>query len=1125
MVDYYREGVMRFKSLHIQGFKSFVDKTDILFPGGLTCVVGPNGSGKSNILDGIRWVFGEQNAKELRGSGMEDVIFSGSQKRKAYGFAEVTLVLADLPEYITSKWGTLSEVAVTRKYYRSGDREYRINNRKCRLKDIKEIFYDAGIGPRSISIIEQGKVDKIIQSSPEDLRVFFEETAGVIKFKERKKDAERRLGQTKDNLSRVSDIISEVRVQMESLEHQAQSVKQYRDLARRKDVLGRGILFSKYQTLVAELKETDDKINAGKIELAALLSKATSMMEKEGQAENKINELRDSLRKTNDEIVSVVNKLGIANGDIKVIQNDLDSSEKTKESLHHRIEDVERKLRDLTAKRVDVLQSKESANTDTQGLKESIETASERMEELCIQKDDLNDELMELEHEYLKLMEQSTAFKNKIFEYETILNSAEADIKRLLKEKTEAEEELFGVEDKAKSFGERKEELTYELEIVNEKVSFLEIELEDAKDENTALKNSLDNAKLEQKELENRIVTLKRQLDDFTNAGSGGSIKELNPSLLIENMNLSGALSVEYGDVLVFSDSEYGKVMSFLKEYDGGLRFTFKKDTHLILENAANLEEIMPDIIKNTGIYRKLGKDDKGVLIASLIEELSSCESLVKTKASVVGSLDIECSEQQEKIDELAVRLDSFKDEKNEIQFELRNIEKDFNDTKNIQERLRKRLNIIESEISRTNHEKEDKEGKLAEMRAKHDESSINAKEKGSEKENIEGRLEELEIMYDDAKDELSLLKIEERGLQEKINSINKELHFIDKDITENTREIASAKDRLSRLLTVDLINLKGRLDARKHDVSELNRLQDELNRRKGVLEHDHDVASKELEEIRALMKDSSGVLKEAENSLNFLQLKKSRVQSDIDNIRENFYEQFSDHVEDQVLDKEFDPQTAKQEMERVKRAINDLGPLNMAAENEYEEIKERYEFLEGQKVDLEDAVGSIYELIREIDESTMMLFKDTFEGVKENFFKVFSILFGKGECDIKLTDPENMLESGVEIYVQPPGKKLQSMNLLSGGEKAMSACTLLFAMFLYRPTPFCFLDEIDAPLDDSNIDKFLKVVRTLSADTQFVIITHNQRTMAEADSLYGITMQEPGVSKLLSVKLEQLGQ
>ncbi|PLX66028.1 MAG: hypothetical protein C0602_12915 [Denitrovibrio sp.] len=1111
---------MKFKSLIVQGFKSFVDKTVIEFPGGITCVVGPNGSGKSNILDAIRWIFGEQSAKELRGADMDDVIFSGSQHRKPTGFAEVSLTLSDLPESLTAKWGSFSEVTVSRKHYRTGDREYRINGKKCRLKDIREIFYDSGIGARSISIIEQGKVEKIIQSTPEDLRAFFEETAGVMRFKERKKEAERRLYQTKDNLSRVTDILAEIRAQLETLGVQTERVKRYRELAGRQQSLSKAVIFHKYVKSSSDLKEAQESVNKLKIELSGYTEKFSKLTSKETGLASKLSEDRKEFNKKNEQILSAETESGKADADIRLLENEIEAAEKSKDSLHGDIEFLQNKLHELTDRRVNVLESKTEMSEKLKETEDKIEEFNERISDYESMRNDIKDEMFALDDQYLELSQRASDTRNAIFENETLLSRSEKDKDRLRAEK---EESIKDSEFAKNNIEEQKKDvnrLCVELETITDSLEEYTEQHTELRDEISILETQLSEKRLEVKSVTNRMDILKQSLEAES---AGGDIKNalenLDGELLLPK--LTEELTRELGDVVIFPRAKQEQVTEMLKEIKQAVRFVYDDEVEKLLEYAKENIDASGEIVKHGYIHRKPGADDKRETVLRLKKQIEGYEKDLEKASGACSDLESALPEKVEKLEFISVKKEELLQQKQSATLDLKDKERSLEDLQSRYERLSKRAGIIDSEIQNIDNEIERAKEKIQYLKEQNKELSVSIAAKEEEKDVMQSKLEDIDNMYEDVRDELSSFRVEMRGIQENMNAVTRELQFIDRDLDESSTKLTATKNRLSKLITSDIVTLKENLDKRKSEYQDIIKKRHQLNDQKLKLDSQIAETEKELEDIGHKIDKQNLHIKGIEDDIFDAEKRMERYQTEVGVQTEAFIEKFNEDIKDFEMDlTDFQPNKAKAELAGLDREIDSLGPLNMTAENEYQEIQERNEFLTAQKDDLEEAVASIYELIREMDENTSALFRETFEGVRKNFARVFNILFGQGNCDLKLTDPNDILSSGVEIFVQPPGKKLQNMNLLSGGEKAMSACTLLFALFLYRPTPFCFLDEIDAPLDDNNIDRFIKIVKTLSADTQFVIISHNQKTMAEADSLYGVTMQEPGVSRILSVTM-----
>jgi chromosome segregation protein len=1119
---------VRFKNIVLQGFKSFVDRTELSFEGGISCIVGPNGSGKSNIMDAFRWVFGEQNPKELRGSGMEDVIFAGSETRKPSGFAEVSLTISDVDENITAKWGTLSEITIGRKYYRTGEREYLINNRKCKLKDIKEIFYDTGIGARSISIIEQGKVEKIIQASPEDLRLFFEETAGVVKYREKKKEAERRLNQTKENLFRVNDILSEIKEKQESLIKQLEKLNKYKSLKAELDNLERKLIINEYKKYSDEIKNIQNKIGNSKISLTEKIALFDEERRREFNLQKKSDEIQNEIKKLSEIILTNIKKSHQVESEIKILENNILNAEKSKISLKSEIEQIQIKLKNLTTSREDIYNQKSSIQMQLQDVNEKIEEQNSILEEVILQKDDVDDELSHIESKFLHNTQKITNLHNEIYRFETNIQRLEKEKERFLKEKENIKKEIILLETQQNKINEsfiKNQELYEKLNVYLSKLNIEEDNLISEKDK---MESNLSQLRIDYSVCEENLKLNSKQLDtlSFGDEESIEILKNLNAKLLIDYIPVEKNLLNEIGDILVFDDENKERVIQSVENLKGSFRFIFKSDMEVFEKEllSLNIKHLSDSIYIVNSLHKKIGSENKNLRISKLKKEIAEL-SAKKIK------LKIEIDNVEEKIKTINNKLVSFKNKSNDLKKQINDAEIILKTTekelKNVDENinsLKRRQKVIDSELNVNKKENENSKNKLEKICneleiVKNSHSSID-----EEKEELEEKRNFLILKIEDIKDTISEYKINQRGLTEKLHSIQKEIHYAEQEITNNTNKISQLKSRLEKILNVDLTKWKNGLDEKKEQFKILKKEEINFSDKKKYLENK---LYEELENLKLCGEMADKIqseIRKIENKINDFLLKRTQFQSEIEHLSNSYYEKFKEIIDENIseyVSEKYELKKTKSEINRIKQLIEGLGALNMAAETEYNEINERFEFLKKQKDDLEESIAKINELIFEINDNTATQFKQTFNAVNDNFTDVFKILFGNnGKAELRLTNSNDLLTTGVDIFVQPPGKKLQNMNLLSGGEKAMTACSLLFAMFLYKPTPFCFLDEVDAPLDDANISRFVNIVRKLSKKSQFVIITHNQKTMEEADSIYGVTMQEPGVSSILSVRL-----
>lgn len=1122
---------MKFNKLYLHGFKSFVEKTGVDFHSGITAIVGPNGSGKSNIMDAVRWVFGEQNAKELRGTDMEDVVFNGSQKRKAAGFAEVGLTLSDIDEAIASKYGTFSDITITRKFYKTGEREYYINNRKCRLKDIKDIFMDTGLGARSISIIEQGKVDKIVNATPEELRFFLEETAGVTKFKDKKKDAERRLGQTKDNLDRVNDIITEIIGRMDGLASQVELLKKGEELQSSKRNLEKQYLCSAYAHKYNELSELTVKLDAKKRELEERLAGYSAVVMKETETNAKYTEIEKNHNELQEKRLEITKRVAKTEGDISALVGRLASSDDLKTQLEADIKENSTRLENNENTAAAMTEELETAETAIEEINDKVDMLQDTIEDIRIQKSNIEDNFKDIDAKFLQFTSLITDKRNEIIRLETTLESQKTSIAKLSSEK----EEIIKNTENIRNTGAN---IAKNLEEAEKHCSTLEENFKNLKTSAEASKNRLDEKKLRQSELtaslkhinENKLF-LESQINDSAFGQNAKTFFEkFKPISAVDRLqNPSKETVAEFGDIFIFQDADKDNLLKEIDSIETSIRFIFENsfgEFQKIIENwQSKSDKISEHIYTAGGIYRKIGSDDKNLKIAALKERIKDEEQKAKNAkeelevvTKEIGDTELEYSFKNAEIEETETNLQNVKTSLAKYKSETENAKAD-------EERSEKRLATIEKEIELASSSFMDFEAKLAKFGTELEELAAKQSAIEDQRCELEEKLDYIDSGLEEKREEMQELKIMQSSRSEKLNSIKKELETSKREHQDISKNLENLRSRLYKLINEDEANWQASIITMRDDLqkftTELLSAEADLKTSAENMEN----LRNELENLRKEGERANDSVKETDDEARKTELSiaatNASIESDVNQYMEKFAEDIKD-VYQSFAETNFQPKKVREEITAIEEEIDKLGPMNLNAVNDYEEAKARYDFLNTQRSDLEGSVADINGFISDTDETTVKMFQETYSSVKEKFIEVFHILFGNGEAELKLTDPENMLTTGVEIYIQPPGKKLQHMGLLSGGEKALTAMTLLFALFLQKPTPFCFLDEVDAPLDDANVERYINMVKALSDKTQFILITHNHNTMAAADSLYGVAMQEYGVSTILSVKLEE---
>lgn len=1123
---------MKFNKLYLHGFKSFVDKTTVDFPDGITAIVGPNGSGKSNIMDAVRWVFGEQNAKELRGADMEDIVFNGSQKRKPAGFAEVGLTLSDIDEAVAAKYGTFSEITITRKFYKTGEREYYINNRKCRLKDIKDIFMDTGLGARSISIIEQGKVDKIINASPEELRFFLEETAGVTKFKDKKKEAERRLQQTRDNLDRVTDIIEEIVTQMQSLSAQVEQLKIYEELQSNFKRLEQSYLCTSYYIKAEDSSKVKSLLIEKKQNLENLLAKYAELVRIENVANNDYNARQAEYESLQEKRVQTATKKANTEGDIKALETKIASSDDIKANLQSSIRAEKERYEEMAESIESLTDELDTSGDALEYVADKLEELSDMIEDLSSQKEEVEDEFRETDAAYIEYTGIITSKRNELIRLESAYEHGRQDIERLKKEQQSLSDLLSDAARKKDNFQQDLDDLQFKMMQDEENLNAAKEKTEQLKKQKEAEESKTRELKAEIKSYENNISFFNKQLVAASSFNDDTAVlKPYIAGLLIDFLSdMDSARLIDIGDVIVFNDDKKDELFEKIAALKSSVRFAFKSEIENIRNHLLNMQvhEVYQNIYLANNIYKKAGEEDKGFQIVSLKESIMDAEKQI-------DKLGAEIFEIEKITGYLSSNLEESINIQNDIQSLYNNSrdnflkkEAEYSSVMQEYERLEKRSQTILKEIELAESSLSENFEKVESLKEEVNAASLKQVELEEKRAELEEKLEVIKDNLDEKREEHTEVKIQYAQKEEQTNSIKRELTSKRSIREEIKNNISKLENRLQQLLNIDEIKWNEELELLKESLDNLSKevlsLEDEV--RSAAVQLDE--MRQNIEDIKKRAENINSEIKEGDDEVRKYELDLAGISSVLEASAAQYMEKYGKEITHEYLsytDKDREPRKIKEEMNRIESRLDDLGPINLNALNDYNEAEERYKFLTDQRSDLEGSIDDINAFINETDEATVRMFEETFNSVKEKFVEVFHILFGNGEAELKLTDPDNMLISGVEIYIQPPGKKLQHMGLLSGGEKALTAMTLLFALFLQKPTPFCFLDEVDAPLDDANVERYVGMVKALSDKTQFILITHNHNTMSIADSIYGVAMQEYGVSTILSVTLEQVAR
>jgi chromosome segregation protein len=920
IIFHYLEGSMFLKSLDLFGFKSFADKTQINFEPGITVIIGPNGCGKSNVVDAIKWVLGEKQAKNLRGEKMEDIIFAGTEQRKQLSLSEVFVTIDNTRRVLDFD---SDSVTVGRRIFRDGESEYLINKSPVRLKDVEKLFMDTGIGKSSYSVMEQGKIDLILSTRPEDRRYIFEEAAGISKYKFQKKESLRKLTETSDNLERINDVIKEIEREKDFKSKQAETTKVYISLRN-------------------ELTDLDIKINSLRYQ---------DLVKKQNRIQNEI-------EKHNMERESISARVSTTSAD-----NEKD--EKRKNDLQHQLFELEKRLH---AYRI-------------------------RVEDIDV-KTDKNKSLIDEEVKLKKEIEDKIVERNK-------------NLDRLLEEKAKSEQS--GVEI-GRKIEDDKQKLTAFFATRKRKIDSIHTS-----------RDSIDEKKSGIKDTEQALKELRALLEEV--------IRKLVDAIEKRKAELEG------------SEQERAEVRRRIDERINSIEDSLRK---------AALE------IRQGGIDGALAALD-AVDMASLKTDIMKFESYEDGFRSILF-------------------------DKTGIHAEKEGLDRKIRDRIDNIDRLRNDIASLEDYIQHEQLELEDVNQMITRI-----EKDLSRNE--NERDWIEKHIQSLGNQIID--------------FHKQIENFREEIVRADKKIRSLSEEISEWDQRL--------IEFNERSESLLKDIAELTDkrvgIENTIHDRKNVARKDEEELKRIVEKITTLDKSQVEIIFKKNSIEEHLWIEYEKKIKDIENLS--------------VRESQLDALMARSQ--EIKKQIQDLGPINNLAIEEYKNLKKRFEYYIKQKKDIEKAREDIYTVIEDINRTSIEMFMDTFKSIQKNFSDIFRQLFEGGDAAVELDDTDNVLESGIEIMIRPPGKKLKNINLLSGGERALTAIALLFATYMVKPSPFCFLDEIDAPLDEQNIGRFVRLLKEFARGSQFIIVTHNKKTMSIGETLYGVTMEEPGVSRLVSLKMDRI--
>ncbi|EGR93405.1 MULTISPECIES: chromosome segregation protein SMC [Streptococcus] len=1174
---------MYLKEIEIQGFKSFADKTKVVFDQGVTAVVGPNGSGKSNITESLRWALGESSVKSLRGGKMPDVIFAGTESRKPLNYASVVVTLDNEDGFIKDAG---QEIKVERHIYRSGDSEYRIDGKKVRLRDVHDLFLDTGLGRDSFSIISQGKVEEIFNSKPEERRAIFEEAAGVLKYKTRRKETESKLQQTQDNLDRLEDIIYELDNQIKPLAKQAENARKFLDLDGQRKAIYLDVLVAQIKENKAELELTEEELTQVQELLTSYYQKREELEEENQSLKKKRQELQAQMSKDQGSLMDLTNL-------ISDLERKLALSKLESEQVALNQQEAQARLASLEDKRKTLSKEKAEKEANLAQLEESLA--------------ENNKELNRLEAELLAFSDDPDQMIELLRERFVALLQEEADVSNQL---TRIENELENSRQLSQKQADQLEKLKEQLATAKEKASQQEAELETAKGQvqklladyqasakeqeeqkvsyqaqQSQLFDRLDSLKNKQARAQSLENILRNHSNFYAGVKSvlqekdrlGGIIGAVSEHLTFD-VHYQTALEIALGassqHIIVEDENAATKAIDFLKRNRAG-RATFLPLTTIKARTISSqnqdaiaaspgflgmadelvsfdkrLEAIFKNLLATTAIFDTVehartaarqvryqvrmvtldgtelrtggsyaggaNRQNNSIFIKPELEQL---QKEIAEEEADLRSDEASLKTLQDEIALLAERLEAIKSQGEQARIQEQGLSLAYQQTNQQVEELETLWKLQEEELNRLSEgdwqaDKEKCQERLATI--------------ASEKQNLEAEIEEIKSnknaiqeRYQNLQEEVAqarLLKSELQGQKRyevtDIERLGKELDDLDIE-----------QEEIQRLLQEKVDNLE------KVDTALLSQQEEEAKTQKANLQQGLIRKQFELDDIEGQLDDIASHLDQARQQNEEWIRKQTRAEAKKEKVSERLrylQAQLTDQYQisyNEALEKAHELENltlAEQEVKDLEKAIRLLGPVNLDAIDQYEEVYNRLDFLNSQRDDILSAKNLLLETITEMNDEVKERFKSTFEAIRESFKVTFRQMFGGGQADLILTEGD-LLTAGVEISVQPPGKKIQSLNLMSGGEKALSALALLFSIIRVKTIPFVILDEVEAALDEANVKRFGDYLNRFDKDSQFIVVTHRKGTMAAADSIYGVTMQESGVSKIVSVKLKDI--
>ena len=1179
---------MYLKSIEVHGFKSFANKIVFKFHNGITGIVGPNGSGKSNVADAVRWVLGEQRIKQLRGSSMQDVIFSGTELRKPLGYAFVAITLDNSDHQLAIDY---DEVTVSRRLYRSGESEYLINGAPCRLKDVNELFYDTGIGKEGYSIIGQGQIDKILSGKPEERRELFDEAAGIVKFKRRKYAAQKKLEDEKQNLVRVNDILAELEKQTGPLERQSEKAKIYLKKKEALKTLDVNVFLLENVRVRKQLEEVEGKLHIAGGDLDETTQRYESIKEEYEQIQGQIEMLEQAIEEARSTLTDTGMMRSKLEGEINVLKEQIHSAEGNEEHLQSRIRSIQSQIDEREKEKEGILLEKGEIDEKLATLEGARTEAKQLLETIQNHIAELNSNIESGKNTIIDALNNRATIKSKMGRYDTMLeqvNIRKAELNsRLLRAKSDEAEQTANIQKLEEEF----EAVNVVIRELDEKQKTMEKQLVSVREELTAKDQKLQAAQMKFHQEKSKLEALSNLTERYD--GYGGSVKAVMEQkekekgiigvvadIIQAEAKYETAIETALGgniQNIVTEDEETAKRMiAHLKKNRAG------RATFLPLTSITHLQEFKnPEALKEKGVIGmadelvKIDKKYRNVAKAMLgrIVVVDHVDNAVRIARKFDYGIRMVTLEGELLVPGGAISGGAFKNNSNllgrrremeelekkvkDLASEIERLTKEIEETKTKRNGLRLEVEEVKGQLQRKFIEQNTARMNVIQAKDKRTEAEEGFGELKSEEQDIEQKMKEIQLGKDEIVRELEDSEKLEKNTELQIAEFQKELEVQRAQESEQSVKVSEWDVEVEKMRQNEdfhrqnLERVEHELERHSQEMQEvkdgLHLGKEEVERKKqSILEIEKTIAAShtaqtdaekkmkedigQKEELSAKQKgffttreELSKRMADLDKEVYRLNSQKERMEESLEsqiNYMWNEYEITLSDAEGMKDEEMTDLPAMKRNISTLKDEIKKLGDVNVNAIEDYKNLMERYTFLKGQHDDLVEAEKTLTGIIDELDTSMRKQFNEKFAEINREFDKVFKELFGGGKGTLELMEDEDVLEAGIRIIAQPPGKKLGNMMQMSGGEKSLTAICLLFAIQNLKPSPFCLLDEIEAALDESNVTRFANYLHKLTKNTQFIVITHRRGTMEKADRLYGITMQEKGVSALVSVNL-----